>query len=199
MAADELTIWLEDVITQKSAAYGVDPNLVRSVIQQESAWDINAKRFEPSLGESSIGIMQVLLSTGRSILNRPTLTESELFDPNTNLEAGIKYLAYLQTQYGLLGQDAVIASYNAGSPKDPMRQPWVSGPFLNQSYVNSVNTFLNLYSSEFLGQYAGNIAPVYQLMIGGSEVGADYMILGAILIPALILAVDVFAMFTRRK
>ena len=130
---------LDQIVVQESRRYGVDPNLVRAIIRAESNWDILASRFESKLGESSIGLMQTLVSTARDVLNKPSLTIQELYSPNVNIKAGTKYLSQLKSRFPKL--EDTISAYNAGRPIYSSR-----GGYVNQKYVDKVKGFMGLGS-----------------------------------------------------
>jgi hypothetical protein len=91
-----------DELVQKSArAHGVDPLLVHSVIQVESAY--NAHAVSPKGAE---GLMQLMPGTSAQ------LGVGNSFDPGQNIEAGVRYLKSLQTLYK--DDRLALAAYNAG-------------------------------------------------------------------------------------
>lgn len=80
--------------------FGVDPCLLAAVVRQESNFDKNAIRHEPSLGTgpdglpaASIGLAQVLVSTARDF--RPGIGRPELFGVKTNLEVAAELISWL--------------------------------------------------------------------------------------------------------
>jgi soluble lytic murein transglycosylase-like protein len=89
------------LVDQSSRAHGVDPLLVHSVIQVESNYDPQA--ISPKGAE---GLMQLTPPTAR------VLGVSNTFDPGENIEAGVKYLEYLQDLYK--DERLALAAYNAG-------------------------------------------------------------------------------------
>ena len=110
---------------EKSAkAHNVDPLLVQSVIQVES----NYNHFAVS-PKGAEGLMQLMPGTARM------LGVSNSFDPAENIEAGVKYLRYLQNVY----QDdrLALAAYNAG-PKAVDRYKGAPPYAETQDYVNQV-------------------------------------------------------------
>lgn len=123
---------LTPLVDQISSKYGVDPALIKGIIQQESRWDVNASRYEAHLNDSSWGLMQVLLKTAKWILGNDKLTIADLINPQINVDAGTKYIASLLKQYNGKVQDA-IAAYNAGSPRRNK-----DGSYVNQAYVDKV-------------------------------------------------------------
>lgn len=91
-----------DLIHEKAAKYKVDPSLVAAVMEQES-------RFKPRAKSpvGARGLMQLMPRTGR------WMGASNLYDPEQNVDAGVKYIAYLNKRFnGDL--KTIIAAYNAG-------------------------------------------------------------------------------------
>ena len=92
----------DDVIVHHSREQGVRPDLVRAVVQVESAYNPNA--VSP---KGAQGLMQLMPSTARElgVLNA--------FNPIENIRAGIMYLRRLLDRYN---NDEVLAlaAYNAG-------------------------------------------------------------------------------------
>ena len=92
---------IADLVEQSARRHDVDPLLVHSVIQVES--DYNSNAVSPKGAE---GLMQLMPATARM------LGVSDSFDPQQNIEAGVKYLKYLQ---GIYKDDRLaLAAYNAG-------------------------------------------------------------------------------------
>jgi len=92
---------ISDLVEQSAKAHDVDPLLVHSMIQVES--DYNPHAVSPKGAE---GLMQLIPSTARM------LGVSNSFDPEQNIEAGVKYLKYLQSVYK--DDRLALAAYNAG-------------------------------------------------------------------------------------
>ena len=89
-------------IHEKAQKYGVDPALVAAVVETESRFRPNARSRV-----GARGLMQLMPRTGRWLGAR------NLNDPDQNLDAGVKYLKYLQNRFdGNLNK--TIAAYNAG-------------------------------------------------------------------------------------
>ena len=130
---------LDNIINTMCEKYTVELALAKAIIRQESNWDVNASRYEAHLNDSSWGLMQVLLKTARGVLNRPTLTIAELITPEVNIEAGVKFIGQLLQRYNYTYDDA-IAAYNAGSARRGK-----DGKYVNQSYVDGVNRWYNMY------------------------------------------------------
>ena len=91
-----------DLIHQKAQKYDVDPSLVAAVVETESRFHQGAKS---PVGAQ--GLMQLMPRTGR------WLGAKNLYDPEQNVDAGVRYLKYLQSRFdGNLKK--AIAAYNAG-------------------------------------------------------------------------------------
>jgi soluble lytic murein transglycosylase-like protein len=93
---------IEQMIREVSARYRVDPALVRAVMQTESNWKTSAISRKGALG-----LMQLEPGTAQA------LGVNNAFDPQQNLEGGVRYLHTLLERYnGDL--DRALAAYNAG-------------------------------------------------------------------------------------
>lgn len=90
-----------DPIIQKFAREkGVNPTLVRAVIQVESAYQPRARS-----NKGAVGLMQVMPATGRRYGIR------NLYDPTANIRAGVTHLKTLLDRFPL---SLALAAYNAG-------------------------------------------------------------------------------------
>jgi Transglycosylase SLT domain len=92
---------ISELVEQSARAHQVDPLLVQSVIQVES----NFNPYAVSM-KGAEGLMQLMPSTSRM------LGVANSFDPVENIEAGVKYLKYLQSVYH--DDRLALAAYNAG-------------------------------------------------------------------------------------
>ena len=93
---------LEAVIDEASAAYGVSADLVKAVIQTESAF--NPVAVSPV---GALGLMQLMPVTAAY------LGVADPFDPRQNVHGGVKYLSMLLDRFN--GNVALaLAGYNAG-------------------------------------------------------------------------------------
>ncbi|HEX6960210.1 MAG TPA: lytic transglycosylase domain-containing protein [Ferrovibrio sp.] len=93
-----------------------DPALVMGVMQQESAFNPMAYRYEASRGEASYGLMQLLYSTARD--RGFSGDPAGLYDPATNIALGMAQLKwsfdYLASRLGTVTEAQWLSSYNAG-------------------------------------------------------------------------------------
>ena len=76
---------INTIIGNAAKLNGLDPNLVRSVIQQESAFNPNAKS---PVGAQ--GLMQLMPATA-SLMARDGMRRANVFDPAVNIELGQRY------------------------------------------------------------------------------------------------------------
>ena len=122
--------------------YGIESELIHAIIQHESSYNSNAVRFEPEINDKSIGLMQILISTGRSLglVGTDAEIEKQLFIPEINIKYGTKYLHELSKKYNNIRD--IIASYNAGKPRYKL-----DGTYINQKYVDKVLRTYTLLSS----------------------------------------------------
>lgn len=91
-----------DLIHEKAQKYDVDPALVAAVVETES-------KFHPQAHSAvgARGLMQLMPRTGA------WLGATNLYDPEQNVDAGVRYLKYLQDRFdGNLKK--AIAAYNGG-------------------------------------------------------------------------------------
>ena len=113
-----------ELVEQSARAHNIDPLLVDSVMQVESNYNPYAVS-----GKGAEGLMQLMPSTSRM------LGVSNSFDPGQNIEAGVKYLKYLQDLYK--DDRLALAAYNAG-PAAVEKYKWVPPYPETQNYVNQV-------------------------------------------------------------
>ena len=116
-----------DIIHEKALKYDVDPALVAAVMETESRFRTRARS---QVGAQ--GLMQLMPSTGR------WMGANNLYDPAQNVDAGVKYLKYLQKRFdGDLTK--AVAAYNAGEG-NVQRYQGVPPFRETRSYVKKVMT-----------------------------------------------------------
>jgi soluble lytic murein transglycosylase-like protein len=114
---------VDAAIEQAAARHNVDPNLVRSVIKVESNFNPNAVSRK-----GAMGLMQLMPSTARS------LHVSNPFDPQQNVDAGVRHLKKLLESYG--GNIRLsLAAYKAGAVARSAGVPHYSE---TQNYVRRI-------------------------------------------------------------
>ncbi len=93
---------VEKLVREASERHRMDPALVRAVIETESNW--NPKAYSH---KGAGGLMQLIPTTAQRY------GAYDVFDPQQNIDAGVKYLRTLLERYnGNL--DLALAAYNAG-------------------------------------------------------------------------------------
>jgi soluble lytic murein transglycosylase-like protein len=93
---------VEKLVREAADRHRVDPALVRAVIETESNW--NPKAYSH---KGAGGLMQLIPTTAQRY------GAYDVFDPQQNIDAGVKHLKWLLERYnGNL--DLALAAYNAG-------------------------------------------------------------------------------------
>jgi len=101
-AEDQTSERYRPLVESISRSNGVDPNLIDAMIRTESnynAWAVSPK--------GAIGLMQLIPETGRRF------GVQNFFDPQQNIEGGVRYIKYLLEMFGG-NVDLSLAAYNAG-------------------------------------------------------------------------------------
>jgi hypothetical protein len=84
--------------------FGLNPQLIAAVVEAESAFDADALSHK-----GAQGLMQIMPATA----DRFGVPRWSIFEPEVNLEVGVRYLAVLRERYD--GDLALmLAAYNAG-------------------------------------------------------------------------------------
>ncbi|PYG85709.1 transglycosylase-like protein with SLT domain [Ruminiclostridium sufflavum DSM 19573] len=129
----ELMELINTAINNASSKYGVDKNLIRAVMKQESSFD------PTSISSSGAqGLMQLMPSTAAS------LGVSDPFDIAQNINGGTMYL---KNQLSSFKGDVslALAAYNAG-PNSVTKYGGIPPYAETQDYVQKVTEYYNQYN-----------------------------------------------------
>lgn len=125
----------DHIIRQAAQQHGISEGLIKAVMHTESGFNVNARS---PVGAQ--GLMQLMPATARRF------NVSNAYDPQQNIMAGAKYLAWLMNRFN--GNSSLaLAGYNAGEGNvakyngiPPFRE--------TQDYVRRVNSrYQNLYAN----------------------------------------------------
>src|SRR3990167_768879 len=127
----------DHIIRQAAQTHGVSEGLIKAVMHTESGFNVNARS---PVGAQ--GLMQLMPATARRF------NVSNAYDPQQNINAGAKYLAWLMKRFN--GNTSLaLAGYNAGEGN--VQKYGGIPPFREtQDYVRRV-------SSRYSNLYAGGI------------------------------------------
>jgi soluble lytic murein transglycosylase-like protein len=92
----------DDVIDSRAREHGIRPDLVRAVIQVESAFNPRARSHK-----GAMGLMQLMPATARDLGVR------NAYDPLENIRGGVAYLRSLLDRFDG-NEELALAAYNAG-------------------------------------------------------------------------------------
>jgi soluble lytic murein transglycosylase len=136
---------------KEQGAKGVDPYLVAAIIREESQYDWKAVSRV-----GAIGLMQVMPGTANAVAQRygfPPVVRDDLFDQETNIRIGVRYVEQLLEQFsGNVVQ--TIAAYNAG--------PIVVGSWVELHRGRSQDEFVELIPYQETRQYVKRVLRSYR-------------------------------------
>lgn len=129
----------DDIIKEKSQKYSVGEDLIKAVIKAESSFNPNAVSKA-----GAQGLMQLMPATAAG------LNVTNPFDPEQNIDGGVRYL---KAQIDRFGGDVklALAAYNCGPGRvsklglanldDPAQMAKL--PLETQNYIKRIYSFLN--------------------------------------------------------
>lgn len=92
------------LIFEAAKKHSVNPQVIAALIRQESSGNLRAVSYK-----GARGLMQLMPATAE----RFGVARHKLFEPKSNLEAGVRYLSWLVDQFPN-DLSRVLAAYNAG-------------------------------------------------------------------------------------
>ena len=137
---------VEKIVREAADRHRVDPALVRAVIETESNWNPKAWSHK-----GAGGLMQLIPTTAQRY------GAYDVFDPQQNIDAGVKHLKWLLERYnGNL--DLALAAYNAGEGAVD-KVHGVPAFRETRNYVQKVqNAYFRPGSGRLAGAYVGSHA-----------------------------------------
>jgi soluble lytic murein transglycosylase-like protein len=140
-----------DIISTACDRHGIDPALVNALVKVES--DFNPYAVSK---KGAMGLMQLMPQTAINMNVRNT------FDPNDNIDGGVKYLRYLLDRYeGNLS--LALAAYNSG---ETAVNKWGAIPPFRETQ-NYVQRIMSIYTGK-----RKKFNPRYTIYVGYGEDGA---------------------------
>lgn len=137
------TLDYSSIVYDKATKYNIDPSLIKAIIKAESNWNPAAISKK-----GAIGLMQLMPFTAREMNVRNP------FNPEDNIEGGVKYFKLLLKQFNN-DLTLALAAYNAG-PRTVERFGFVPPITETRQYVSKV---LHLYNGKkTLPVSGGNIS-----------------------------------------
>ena len=131
----------DQLINQSAAKYGIDPALLKGLIQQESGFDPNS-----TSGAGAVGLTQLMPGTAAA------LGVSNPRDPAQSIDGGAHFLKQMLDTFGGDVSKA-LAAYNAG-PGAVQRYGGVPPYSETQDYVQKVEAYAQQYRQQGGGQAA---------------------------------------------
>lgn len=130
---------IDDAVRRYSAIYDVPSSWIQSIITAESSRNPNAHN-----SGDGYGLMQLLPSTSRDMgyLGTP----EGLFDIDTNIAVGTKYIAWIRDRWPGYRDDLryIYSAYNSGRPEN-----WLTN-FSVRSNVERVMSYLMPYADNIV-------------------------------------------------
>lgn len=116
---------IENLIDKYAQKNNLDPDFIKAVVKQESGFNPDAKS---KCG--AMGLMQLMPSTAKG------LGVANAFDPEQNIEGGVKYLKSMMNRFNN-DPKLALAAYNAG-PGAVQKYGGVPPYRETQNYVNNI-------------------------------------------------------------
>ena len=118
-----------EYVKDASKKYGVEENLIYSIIKNESNFENTS-----SSHKGAQGLMQLMEETANDNASKIGISNVDLNDPKTNIEIGTYFYSYLFDKYK--NERLALAAYNAGAGNV---DKWISSGQLESDGSNIEN------------------------------------------------------------
>ncbi len=142
---------IQTLVHRISKTHGVDPQLVAAVMRVESNYDHLARS-----PKGALGLMQLIPATGRRFGVR------DFFDPEQNIEGGVKYLRFLSDMFGPSRIDLITAAYNAGENRVARLGNRVPSIPETRDYVHKISKIYKPSTAPALASASDTAKPVVE-------------------------------------
>lgn len=135
-----------EYIEKYAGEYHIDKNLVYAIIKQES--NFNEKAIS---SKGAVGLMQIMNKTANEVVERTDIDEVNLYDPEINIQIGVKYFSELIDKYD--NEKMAIIAYNAGTGNV---DKWIKEDIISRNGENLENVPFketNMYLRKVLKNY----------------------------------------------
>lgn len=157
----------DSLILEAANKYGIDVNLLKAIIKQESGFDRKSKSRT-----GAMGLMQLMPGTAKD------LGVTDAYDPRQNIMGGSKHFAGLLKKYNG-NVKLALAAYNAGEGN--VKKYGGVPPFAEtQDYIKQINKFYGRYSKTAssaygtpTGMFDSISGPMRNTMSGPLDLGYD--------------------------
>ena len=123
------------IILQAASQYEVEPSLIKAIIMAESGYNPSAISKK-----GAIGLMQLMPRTAEA------LGVIDIFDPEHNINAGVKYFRQLLAKFDD-NVELALAAYNAGT-KRVIKYQGIPPFKATQYYVKKVFEYYQYYKAD---------------------------------------------------
>lgn len=124
----------DEIINRSALKHGVDPLLAKAIVKAESDFDANAVSTA-----GAKGLMQLMPDTAK------LYRVSDVFNPEENIDGGIRYLKYLLKLFSY-DVKLAVAAYNAGE-NAVLRYGSVPPYAETRNYVKRVSRYHKQYKA----------------------------------------------------
>ncbi|MBQ4647062.1 MAG: lytic transglycosylase domain-containing protein [Candidatus Gastranaerophilales bacterium] len=129
---------IDEIVETFAQKYDIDSDFIKAIIKQESGFNTKA-----TSKKGAMGLMQLMPKTAES------LGVIDAYDPNQNIEGGVKYLKGLLEKYDN-NKEMALAAYNAG-PTAVKKYGGIPPYKETQNYINAImGTYNKVKGAELL-------------------------------------------------